>query len=88
VEATGILISAESIEKAVLVHEFGHLLNLVSDASHMGSTDPNNPQYHHCDDENCVMYYGIETRGFFQALKGGPPTDFCERCLSEIGSYK
>lgn len=97
------LISEEDIEKAVVVHEFGHLLSLVnigyeSDREHEDKDHP-----HHCNHESiegsgiydCVMYWAIETTSIANSPSntlwnqiGGLPNDFCEDCKHDLEMIK
>jgi hypothetical protein len=64
------------LERAVLVHEAGHLLCLVNltYTSALDHADPDHP--HHSRDPNSVMYYAVETSAVAQVFNGAPPSDF------------
>ena len=89
-------ISPMEVERAVLVHEAGHLFALVeinyeSDVQHQ---DPNYP--HHCDhtdtlgNHDCVMHWAIETLdagsfdSYYNQAVGDVPNDFCEDCRADL----
>lgn len=61
----------ENIERAVLVHEFGHAAGLVNNGAPMQTNheDPNNRA--HSSNKNSVMYWAIETSGGLQELIDG-----------------
>ncbi len=68
--------SRDEIEKAVMVHEIGHLLglvNLVYD-SPIDHEDDGHPG--HSNNEDSVMYWAVETVGLSQFLTGDLPNDF------------
>lgn len=95
------LITEEDIEKAVVVHEFGHILSLVnigykSDIDHEDSDYP-----HHCTHEayfgglriyDCNMYWAIETTAISTTSAvnqlTGIPDDFCEYCKHDLELIK
>ena len=83
-DAAFLFISAQDIEKAVLVHEYGHLLGLVN----MGYTsphdheDPDHP--HHSNNEESVMYWAIESQDFYNQLDGEPPNNFDTYDLDDL----
>ena len=83
-----LFISAEDIEKAVLVHEYGHLLGLVN----MGYTsphdheDPDHP--HHSNNEESVMYWAVESQDFYNQLDGEPPNNFDSYDLDDLSLMK
>ena len=73
----GLVGSDEAIERAVLVHEWGHLLGLVnltytSQFDHEDSAHP-----HHSNNEDSVMFWQVETDLIGQLL-GSIPDDFDE----------
>jgi hypothetical protein len=84
------LVDHGDYEKAVLVHEFGHLLAMVnigyeSDRNHEGNYK------HHCKYEECVMYHAIETVSILTLLSQEnpePPSDFCIDCQYDLGKLK
>jgi hypothetical protein len=68
------LVPASSIEKAVVLHELGHLLGLVDIAIDRNRDDPDHP--FHSRNRSSVMFWAIETDLVGQVLGGPPPTDF------------
>jgi len=61
-------------EGSVLLHEFGHLLE-IADAEHRKDEVPANADRpNHCNNKRCVMYWQIQ----------GPDMDFGERCKDEL----
>lgn len=65
-----------ALERAVLVHEAGHLLCLLNlgYTSTIDHEDPDHP--HHSRDRGSVMYYAVETSAVGQVFNGPPPADF------------
>jgi predicted Zn-dependent protease len=54
------------VDRSVLLttifeHEFGHLLGLVNQGSPMQASHLDAANGAHCDNNNCLMYYGIES---------------------------
>lgn len=72
-------VSAEAVEKAVLVHEVGHLLALVN-ITYQSPRDHEHPDSPgHSDNINSVMYPAVDNIGVFTVFRGlnrEPPTDF------------
>lgn len=72
------------LETTVLEHEFGHALGLVNvgtstvqdheDAGHPG----------HCDNENCLMYYKVESSDFASLLFGEEIPTLDGQCLQDL----
>ena len=76
--------SARAIERAVLVHELGHLLGLVnigyeSDVDH---EDPDHPG--HSSNRGSVMFHAIETTLIGQVFDGPPPNTFDDADRSDL----
>jgi hypothetical protein len=66
----------DAIERAVLVHEAGHLLCLVNITyrSAIDHEDPERP--HHSRDPESVMYWAVANSAVAQVFSGPPPADF------------
>jgi len=76
-------LSAAKLERLVLVHEFGHVLGLVTNPRHrLRESD-------HCCNPTCIMYAKIDPRSvmanFLPALfLGKVPRDFCDECKADL----
>ncbi len=76
--------SGQAIERAVLVHELGHLLALVnlgytSDIDH---EDPEHPG--HSSNSQSVMFHAVESTLIGQAFNGPPPDTFDDADRSDL----
>ncbi len=81
-------VSRTRLESTVLQHELGHILGLVNLGTPMVTNhqDANNPN--HCNNSNCLMYYGTNTTSVMGMLGGGntPPLDAnCKADLTANG---
>jgi hypothetical protein len=83
--ATG-LVPPATIEKAVAVHELGHLLGLVDLFRHTGRADPGHPG--HSSDSRSVMYWAVESSVVGDLLTGGPPQDFDAADLADLAAIR
>ena len=80
--------SADEIERAVTVHEAGHLLGLVNLVyqSPIPHEDPDHPG--HSNNEDSVMYWAIESQDIGNQLDGEPPNNFDEYDLDDLSLLK
>jgi hypothetical protein len=70
-------------ERAVMLHELGHLFGLVNITNHGGfHEDPDHPG--HSRNRDSVMYWAVEDLSVANVFRGGPPTDFDEEDQTEI----
>lgn len=75
-DSANLVFSARQIERAVLVHEFGHVLGLVNSGTPMAS-DHEDPEHRgHSDNRGSVMYWAVETTDITRIFTGGIPTQF------------
>ncbi|MEC8875099.1 MAG: hypothetical protein VYE50_00805 [Candidatus Thermoplasmatota archaeon] len=83
-EAELVFISAEEVERSVIVHEYGHLLGLINNGyeSPHDHEDPEHP--YHSNNEESVMYWSIETLDIFKQLDGSPPDNFDSDDLDDL----
>lgn len=81
----GALVGADrNIERAVLVHEFGHLLGLVN-LTYQSAIDHESDEHPgHSSNRQSVMYYAVETTLIGQVFDGPPPQDFDEADRADI----
>lgn len=81
--------SREKIESTVFNHEFGHLMGLVNNG-----TDAQDEEHHdsengaHCTNEECLMYYQVETTDFFANIFDGSIPELDEFCLADVEAVK
>lgn len=72
----------DSLEKTVLLHEFGHIICLVGIGYHSDQEDPEHP--HHSIHKGCVMYYAINV----SENAPEPNLDFCNDSKKDIEYIK
>jgi hypothetical protein len=68
------VLTGDTIEEAVLVHELGHVLGLVDLARDTGRADPDHPG--HSRSSRSVMFWAVESSLIGQVLTGPPPREF------------
>jgi hypothetical protein len=73
---------ADDVEKAVIVHELGHMLGLVNNG--VGMVAPHEDTTHPKHDTNtaCVMYYAVEAD--LQAFLSGIPNQYDAACIADM----
>lgn len=76
-DLTTVLLGGDvAAERAVLVHELGHLFGLV-DLTYRSEIDHEDPEHPgHSRNRGSVMYWAIETTLIGQLFEGPPPDDF------------
>lgn len=80
--------SRENVEATVFRHEFGHNLGLVNNGTPMQQAHQDDGNGHHCTNEECVMYYAIETTDYFANLFDGTIPDFEELCTEDMSAQR
>ena len=61
----------ETVETAVLQHEFGHILGLVDNGTPAVQDHVDEANGAHCDVDSCLMYFAVRTSDFMNNLTGG-----------------
>lgn len=67
---------ASDIERAVLVHEFGHAIGLVNLGIPMQTDHEDDEHEKHSSSSQSVMYWAVENTLGLSTLTGGIPNDF------------
>lgn len=70
------------LEATVLEHELGHLMGLVDNGTDMVSAHSSDG--HHCNNQNCLMYYAVETLDFIGNLAGGEIPELDANCIADL----
>ncbi|QDH78144.1 hypothetical protein FKX85_03460 [Echinicola soli] len=73
----------DRLEATVLEHELGHLLGLVNLGTEMTQGHEDNENTGHCDNEDCLMYWAVETNNIFNTLNQPVPT-LDENCRNDL----
>ncbi|MGM0634673.1 MAG: M12 family metallo-peptidase [Bacteroidota bacterium] len=74
--------SKTSIEASILMHELGHLLGLVDVGTPMVEDHAANGN--HCDNEDCLMYFAVETTDFFSILFSTQIPELDANCKQDL----
>ncbi len=75
--------SRERLESTVALHEMGHLLGLVDLGSPMVEAHEDSEHLKHCDEEDCLMYWAVETSTLFSRSEVELP-QLDENCLNDL----
>jgi hypothetical protein len=76
--------SKMEVEATVFRHEVGHNLGLVNNGIPMQQDHQDDGNGHHCTNEQCVMYYSIETTDYFSNLFDGTIPGFEQFCTADM----
>ncbi len=82
--SANLFFSATTIERAVLVHEFGHVLGLVNTGTPMATNHEDSEHSGHSNNRDSVMYWAVETTDITQIFTGGLPTSFDDADKNDI----
>ena len=73
------------LETTVIEHEFGHIMGLVNVGTPMQSDHQDEENGKHCDVENCLMYYAVETGDIVSNLaSSGSVPELDAQCLADL----
>lgn len=76
--------SRELVETTVIEHEIGHILGLVNTGTPMVHDHQDESNGHHCTDDNCLMYYAIESADMISNILGGSIPELDEKCKQDL----
>jgi predicted Zn-dependent protease len=76
--------SREKVEATVFRHEFGHNLGLVANGIPPQQDHHDAANGAHCTNDQCVMYYSIETTDYFANLFDGSVPEFEQFCTEDM----
>ncbi len=77
--------SEKLVLQTVLRHELGHLLGLVNVGTPMQSDHQDTQNGHHCDVDNCLMYYAVETSDFLSNIvNSSEPPALDSQCRADL----
>ncbi|MFT7297299.1 MAG: hypothetical protein ACI81S_000781 [Sphingobacteriales bacterium] len=74
----------EKLETSVAWHELGHIMGLVNVGTPAQSNHQDVAHGHHCDVEDCLMYYAVETGAFIDNLVGSPIPTLDAQCKADL----
>lgn len=80
--------SRTTIESTVLNHEYGHLMGLVNNGTEMVHDHHDADNGAHCTNEQCLMYFTVNTSNFFENLLGDNIRTLDEFCTADIEAVK
>lgn len=79
--------SRQQTETTSFQHEFGHLFGLVNidgSGTDMEQDHQDEDNGHHCDNEECLMYYAMEDTDVFDNFFGSEPPELDDNCVADI----
>lgn len=75
------------VEATTFLHEFGHLFGLVAieeSGTEMQTEHQDEANGHHCDDDQCLMYYAVESTDLFGSVFGGAIPTLDQNCIDDL----
>lgn len=76
--------STTTLETTVTNHEFGHILGLVNNGSDMQTNHEDAANAHHCNNQNCLMYYAVETSDVISSFIGNTIPELDANCINDL----
>ena len=76
--------AVSTLETAVMKHEFGHILGLVNNGTALQSAHQDSANGKHCNEQNCLMYFNVETSDIGGNLLGGVVPELDANCLADL----
>lgn len=76
--------SQTTLGTTVLMHELGHILGLVNNGTNMVNNHQDTAHGAHCDDNNCLMNFSVETSDFIANLSGGNIPNLDDECIADL----
>jgi len=77
--------STSLLTSSVMAHEFGHILGLVNTGSPLQSDHQDVANGHHCNVDDCLMYFAVEsTAGLSDLLGMNAPPALDAQCLADL----
>lgn len=76
--------SRETLLSTVLRHELGHMLGLVNTGTEMQTDHLDEAHGKHCDNEQCLMYYKVQTTDVLSILSGNIIPDLDANCQADL----
>ncbi len=70
----------------VILHEIGHVIGLVDNGTAMQSNHIDAGNGHHCNNDDCLRYYAVETSDFIANLLGGNVPSLDANCIKDLQS--
>ncbi|MDX1673504.1 MAG: hypothetical protein R3314_01785 [Longimicrobiales bacterium] len=75
------------VEATTFLHEFGHLFGLVAieeSGTEMQTEHQDEAHGHHCDNDQCLMYYAVESTDLFGGVFGGDIPSLDQNCIDDL----
>ncbi|MFN3528793.1 MAG: hypothetical protein ACK417_02595 [Bacteroidia bacterium] len=76
------------LETTVILHELGHVFGLVNNGAAMQQAHQDVAHGKHCNDNDCLMFYAVETTDFLGNLLGGQIPALDAQCLDDLNALK
>ena len=77
--------STSLLTSTVMNHEFGHILGLVNNGTPLTTQHQDTAHGHHCDVEDCLMYWTAETgAGITDLLGMSSPPSLDAQCITDL----
>lgn len=78
--------SRTKLESTIINHELGHIFGLVNNGTPMGVDHQDDQHGNHCDNNNCLMYYAVETTDIVDNLIGNSIPELDQNCGHDLSS--
>lgn len=80
--------SRDKVEATIMNHEFGHLLGLVNIGTDMQEPHEDGDHPGHCINNECLMYWAIETRDFFANIFDNTVPELDAFCVADLNALR